>query len=47
MSTTVLVRAKLTQDEWASIRKLAIDKKIPVSQLAGEALRTLLKGAKS
>jgi hypothetical protein len=44
--TTVLVRAKLTENEWARIRKLAIDRKQPVSQLAGDALRALLKGAK-
>lgn len=47
MSTSVLVRAKLTTAEWASIRKLAIDLNVPVSQLAADALRTLLKGAKS
>jgi hypothetical protein len=46
VSTTVLVRAKLTPAEWASIRKLAIDKGVPVSQLAADALRALLKGAK-
>ena len=46
MSNTVLVRAKLTAKEWARIRKLAIDREMPVSQLAGDALRALLKGAK-
>jgi hypothetical protein len=45
-TTTVLVRAKLTDNEWARIRKLAIDRRMPVSQLCGDALRALLKGAK-
>lgn len=45
-NTTILVRAKLTQREWDRIRKLAIDRRIPVSQLAGEGLRALLKGGK-
>lgn len=43
MASTVLVRAKLTPAEWASIRKLAIDRNVPVSQLAADALRALLK----
>lgn len=45
-TTTVLVRAKLTEKEWASFRKMAIDLNRPVSHLAGEAMRALLKGAK-
>jgi hypothetical protein len=44
--TTILVRAKLTQTEWKRIRKLALDRDVPVSELAGQALRALLKGAK-
>ena len=46
-TSTILVRAKLTDNEWARIRKRAIDERIPVSQWAGNALRdALLKGAK-
>lgn len=45
-SKPVLVRAKITPAEWAAIRKLAIDKDVPVSELAADALRALLKGAK-
>ena len=45
-STSVLVRTKLSPDEWAAFRKLAIDRGVPVSQLAADALRALLKGAK-
>ena len=33
-------------NEWARIRKLAIDRRVPVSELAGDALRALLKGGK-
>lgn len=43
---TVLVRAKLSPAEWTRIRKLALDRNVPVSQLAGDALRALLKGGK-
>lgn len=43
MASTILVRAKLTEAEWVAIRKLALDKRLPVSQLAGDALRALLK----
>ena len=43
---TVLVRAKLTDREWARIRKLAIDRGVPVSHMAGEALRALLERGK-
>ena len=45
-TTTVLVRTKLTTDEWARFRKLAIDRGVPVSELAADALRALLKGGK-
>ena len=45
-TSTVLVRAKLTQNEWLRFRKLALDRGIPTSQMAGDALRALLKGAK-
>ena len=41
-----LVRTDLNADEWARIRKLAIDKARPVSKVAGDALRALLKGDK-
>jgi hypothetical protein len=46
MATTVLVRAKLTAKDWLRIRKLALDRGVPVSELAGDALRALLKGDK-
>jgi len=46
MSKPVLVRAKITTAEWVRIRKLALDRGVPVSELAGDALRALLKGAK-
>ena len=46
MSNTVLVRAKLTDDEWRRIKAKAAMLGTPVSQLAGDALRALLKGAK-
>jgi hypothetical protein len=39
MSTSILVRTKLTADEWADIRKLAIERAVPVSQLVADALR--------
>jgi hypothetical protein len=45
--TTVLIRARLTDREWVRIRKLALDRNLPVSQMVGDALRdALLKGAK-
>lgn len=46
MSNTVLVRTKLTPAEWKRIRKLALDRGVPVSELAADALRAVLKGAK-
>lgn len=42
----ILVRTKLTEEEWRDFRKLAIDRGVHVSQLAADALRALLKGAK-
>ena len=42
----ILVRTKLTEKEWADFRKLAIDRRVQTSQLAADALRALLKGAK-
>lgn len=47
MASTVLVRTKLTPKEWTRIRKIALDRGIPVSHLVADALRdALLKGAK-
>ena len=46
MSNTVLVRAKLTDEEWAHIKAKAALLRVPVSELAGDALRALLKGGK-
>jgi hypothetical protein len=43
---STLVRTDLSKDEWAQIRVLAIKKDAPVSKLAGDALRALLKGVK-
>jgi hypothetical protein len=44
---SILIRAKLTPDEWTRIRKKSLDKGLPVSQVVGDALRdALLKGAK-
>lgn len=45
---TIMLRAKLTEREWARIRKIAIDQGVPTSQLIGNTLRAaLLRGAKS
>jgi len=47
MSSPILIRAKITDNEWARIRKRAIDARTPVSQWVADALRdALLKGAK-
>ena len=43
---TILIRAKLTEREWVRLRKLALDRGIPTTELVGNALRALLKGAK-
>lgn len=45
-TTTVLVRTKLTREEWNEIKALAAIKDVPVSELAADALRALLKGGK-
>ena len=34
-----MLRAELSQDEWAAIRKLAIDKRTPIQRLIADALR--------
>ena len=45
--TAVLIRAKLTPREWARVRKIAIDRNVPVSALVADAIREcLLKGGK-
>lgn len=47
MATAILIRAKLTAKEWTRIRKMALDRDVPVSVLVADALRdALLKGAK-
>jgi hypothetical protein len=46
MSTSTLVRTDLTPSEWKRIRKLAIEREVRISKLAGDALRALLKGGK-
>lgn len=43
----VLIRAKITPDEWTAIRKLALERGVSVADLVADALRrALLKGAK-
>jgi hypothetical protein len=43
----IMVRAAITPDEWAAVRKLAIDRNTPAAQLIAHAIRrTLLKGGK-
>ena len=42
MSATILVRTKLTPDQWAAFRKWAIDRGEPVSQLAADAMMKAL-----
>ena len=47
MATSILVRTALTATEWKRIRKLALDRNVPVSHMVADALReSLLKGAK-
>jgi hypothetical protein len=45
-SPTVLVRTKLTPEEWRQFKSLAALKGINVSDFAADALRAVLKGAK-
>lgn len=45
-SNGTLVRTDLSAEDWRDIRKLALDKNVPVRRLAGDALRALLKGGK-
>jgi len=35
----IMVRARLTADEWAALRKLSIDRREPVADLVAAALR--------
>ncbi len=44
---TFLVRAALTQDEWARIRHMALDKAMPVSRLVADTLRANLLNGKA
>lgn len=46
MSKLVLIRARLTADEWKRIRTLAIKRDVTTADLCGDALRALLKGGK-
>jgi hypothetical protein len=44
----IMLRASLTQDEWTTLRKLALDRKARVADLVADALRTAyLNGGKS
>lgn len=45
MSTSqapIILRAKITEDEWAEIRKQAIDAGVRPSELVGRTLRSFL-----
>ena len=46
MSNTTLVRTDLTREEWAQVKAKAALAQRPVSKVAGDALRALLKGGK-
>ena len=39
---SIMVRADITEDEWKSLRKLAIDLGVPIQQLVASALRARL-----
>lgn len=42
-----MLRASITANEWKLIRKMAVDRGIPTTQLVAQGLReSLLKGAK-
>ena len=43
--STVLVRTKITAEEWAAFRKLAIDRRVATSELAADSLRETLRKA--
>ncbi len=45
-ATPIMLRAKITDDEWTRLRKLALDRKCAVSEIVGELIREHLKGAK-
>jgi len=46
MASTRPIRVQLTDDEWQSVRLLAVQKKVPPAKLVGDAIRkALLKGA--
>lgn len=44
-SNGTLVRTDLTGDEYAEIRKVAIDRRVSVSKLAGDHMRKLIPDA--
>jgi hypothetical protein len=47
VTVTQLIRAAITPEEWAAIRKQAIDRNIPATELVGQTLRRgLLSGTK-
>jgi len=47
MSKPIMLRASITPAEWKRIRKQAVDRGIPTTQLVAQGLReSLLKGAK-
>lgn len=46
MTVTTLIRAAITPEEWAEIRKLAIDRNVPASELVGQTLRRKLLSGK-
>lgn len=42
MAQTMMTRIELSPDEWAAIRKLAIDERTTTQKLIGDVLRALL-----
>jgi hypothetical protein len=45
-AVTQLIRAAITPEEWAQIRKLAIDRDVPATELVGQTLRRHLLAGK-
>lgn len=46
-AATQLIRAAITAEEWARIRKLAIDRDVPATELVGQTLRRHLLAGRS
>ena len=39
VAAPIMLRAKITPDEWTRLRKLALDRKVAVSLIVGELIR--------